>query len=214
MKLKEKIEYLKSVKEDQELNKIVEKLPDNKTICQEILKIIKNEKVQIEESKVENSQTSLYLVFSNTIQIGRGNENFTRIQTIAHECIHSIQNRKKLLFHFCFSNIYLICFVIAFILMFILKNVWVKMSLVIIFLFASFLLFLVRYSLEKDAMNRAEELAQIYLRNKEELTKKEEQRIEKEYEKINQVGIPMYKIYLMGSIGWKVILLVTIQFIT
>ena len=38
---------------------------------------------------------SLYIVATNTILISNIKDTFTRVQTIAHECLHSIQNKKN-----------------------------------------------------------------------------------------------------------------------
>ena len=110
MSLRKKIQYLKHAKENEELNEIVKKLPEDEVVCREMLKLIHNEKVTVEKSKIEKTNTSLYLIMSNKILIGNMEENFTRIQTIAHECIHSIQDLKKLKLHFYFSNFYQIFF--------------------------------------------------------------------------------------------------------
>ena len=43
------------------------------------------------------------LKFKDVNSIANINKTCTRIQTIAHECVHSIQNRKLLMFNFIFS---------------------------------------------------------------------------------------------------------------
>jgi len=94
------LKKLKQLAENKELNEIVEKYPENADICKEYLKKLKNESVKIEEDK--NSNSTLYLVTSNKIFIANLKNNYTRIQTIAHECLHSIQSRKMLWFNFIF----------------------------------------------------------------------------------------------------------------
>lgn len=99
---------LKEMTNIKELDKISDKYPSNIKICKEYLKKLKNEEVKIEEN--EGSDATVYIAITNKISIGNLRNSYTRIQTIAHECLHSIQNRKILLFNFIFSNIYLIYF--------------------------------------------------------------------------------------------------------
>ena len=99
------IKELEKIATNEELNKIAEKYPDNKTICKEILKKLNNENTQIEED--EKSNATLYLAMPNKISIGNTRGSYTRIQTMAHECLHSIQDKKMLIFNFIYSNIYL-----------------------------------------------------------------------------------------------------------
>ena len=56
---------------------------------------------------------------------------FTRIQTIAHECLHSIQGKNLLIFNFIFSNIYLLYFIVISVLAAfnILPNNWLFLGL-------------------------------------------------------------------------------------
>ena len=105
-----KLKDLKRIKElgyDEKLKELTNKLPDNIEICKDMLKIIKNDETKIEESKDEKSTTSLYIAMSNKILIGNIKNTFTSIQTIAHECLHSVQNRKLLIFNFIYSCIYI-----------------------------------------------------------------------------------------------------------
>ena len=105
-----KIKELKAIALNKELNEIAKKLPTNKEICEQILKKLGNNTTQIEEN--ENSEATLYIAIQDKITIGNTHESFTRIQTVAHECLHSIQDKKMLIFNFIFSNIYLVFFII------------------------------------------------------------------------------------------------------
>lgn len=83
-----KIDDVKKIKElgyDKELTEITNKLPDNKIICDEILKKLDNEEVKVKET--ESKMASLYIVATNTILISNIKDTFTRVQTIAHECL-------------------------------------------------------------------------------------------------------------------------------
>ena len=101
---------IKEIGENKELDKLTQKYPENIEICKTYLKKLNNENVKIEEDK--NSNATLYLVISNKIFIANLKDSYTRIQTIAHECLHSIQSKKLLWFNFIFSNIYLSYFFI------------------------------------------------------------------------------------------------------
>ena len=111
---------LKEFIENEELNKITNSLPSNIEIAKNISSSLNNENVNIKE---DDSKITLYMIFNNTISISKGENNYTRIQTIAHECIHSTQNKKMLWFNYIFSNIYLIYFIIISILTILNKSV-------------------------------------------------------------------------------------------
>ena len=57
--------------------------------------MVNNENVKVEEDK--DSEASLYIAITNKISIANIQKTYTRIQTLAHECLHSIQDRKLLL---------------------------------------------------------------------------------------------------------------------
>lgn len=101
---------VKEMVKNDKLNNMVNKFPENIEICKSILKNLRSENVEIK--KEEESKTSLYIATSNTIIIANIRDSFTRVQTIAHECLHSVQNRKLLLFNFFYSNLYLLYFAI------------------------------------------------------------------------------------------------------
>ena len=92
------IKKIKNIGEDKELKKIADKFPENKEICEEILKKLNNKNIKIEESS--DTKSSFYIVIGNKIVIANIKDTFSRIQTSAHECLHSIQNRNILLFNF------------------------------------------------------------------------------------------------------------------
>ena len=99
------IKKIKQIGEDKELDTLTQKYPGNIEICKWYLRKLKNENIKIEEDKKSNA--TLYLVTSNKIFIANLKNSYTRIQTIAHECLHSIQNKKLLWFNFIYSNIYI-----------------------------------------------------------------------------------------------------------
>ena len=97
------IKEMKEIASNEELNKIAKKYPSNTEICKEILKKLNNTKVKIEENT--NSESTLYIAITDKISIGNTHESYTRIQTMAHECLHSVQDRKLLIFNFIYSNL-------------------------------------------------------------------------------------------------------------
>ena len=131
------------------------------------MKILNNTNVKI---KVENEdketkekrKDSLYVAISDTIFIGNINETYTRIQTICHECLHSIQPRRMLIFNFIYSNIYIIYFWTSIILTLvnIIKNF--KLQIIILTILGLFY-YALRAYLENDAMIKAKFLAKEYM---------------------------------------------------
>ena len=180
------IKKMNKIATDKELNEISEKYPDNTEICKEILLKLENTRTKIEENK--DSESTLYVALQDKIYIGNTHGSFTRIQTIAHECLHSIQDRKILIFNFIFSNIYLLYFVIICILV-ILKKLPNKLVYSNILLIFSFIYYAIRIFLENDAMIKAEYLAKEYLNEKKISNKKEIEKLKKGFQELNKGGI-------------------------
>jgi hypothetical protein len=190
---------------NEELNNIAEKYPENKEICKNMLKMLSNENVKIEDD--ENLNTSLYIALTNKIVIGNIKKSFSRIQTIAHECLHSVQNKKLLRFNFIYSNIYLLYFIIS-VLMVVLKAVdsKYKMLMLTIFIMLAFVFYVVRIFLENDAMIKAEFLTSKYL-EKETISSEEEiVKLENGYRKLNDIGIKCVNYAIFVQILVKVII--------
>ena len=180
------IKKMNKIATDKELNEISEKYPDNTEICKEILLKLENTRTKIEENK--DSESTLYVALQDKIYIGNTHGSFTRIQTIAHECLHSIQDRKMLIFNFIFSNIYLLYFVIICILVILnkLPNKLVYSNILLIF---SFIYYVIRIFLENDAMIKAEYLAKEYLNEKQISNNEEIRKITNGFKEINKSGI-------------------------
>ena len=81
------IKKMKEKKENKELEEITDKFPQNVEVAKTMLEMLDNNSVKIEEAK--NTETSLYIAVTNKISIADMKKNYARIQTIAHECIHS-----------------------------------------------------------------------------------------------------------------------------
>ena len=102
--LKINVKKVKQIAQNTMLDELAKKYPENTEICREILKKLNNEKVIVEENK--DIDNCLYIAVTNKIIIAETKNSFTRIQTIAHECLHSVQERQIQLFNFIYSNIY------------------------------------------------------------------------------------------------------------
>ena len=105
------IKKAKEIESNKEMETITDKFPDNKKIAEEILNLLDNKTVKIEEAK--DTKTSLYIAPTNKIIIADMRNNYGRIQTIAHECIHSCQDKRLLMGNFILSNLYIIYYIIT-----------------------------------------------------------------------------------------------------
>lgn len=189
--------------EGKKLDELTNKYPSNIEICKYILNKLKNNKVKIEEDK--KTKTCLYIAVTDKIIIADVKNSYTRIQTIAHECLHSIQNRKILIFNFIYSNIYIVYFFITTILALlnILPN---KMIFAFIMITLSYTYYFVRSYLEDDAMTKARFLAKEYMEEINISDKAEIETIIASYDKLNNMGIKLVNFQLMFETIIKVII--------
>ena len=205
------LKEIKNIAENnKQLDEIVSKYPSNIEICKTILKKLDNKKVKIREDKEANN--CLYIAVSDKIIIANMRNSFTRIQTIAHECLHSIQDRKILLFNFIYSNIYMLYFIIIAILA-IFKILPNKMLFLSIYIILGFVYYFVRSYLENDAMIKARFLAKEYIEEQKISSKEEVDKIIKEYDKLNHLGVKTVNFGLFLNIIIKTIILSLIMFI-
>ena len=206
------IKRLKQLSQDTQLNEIINVFPKNRVICEEILEKLNNKNVKIKElNKEEKSQTSLYLVFQNKILIANIQENFARIQTIAHECIHSIQNKRILKFNFIISNISILYFIISCVLD--VLNLFNITYLLITLTLIQLTSLIVRSYLETDAMIRAEYIAKDYIKEKKLLKKDDEEKIINTYKEINNIGIKLYNYILIIKKVFSIIIFLLLSII-
>ena len=203
------IKEMKKAGKNAKLDEITSRFPENKEICEAILERLDNRKVKIKENEDKENKTSLYLVISDTIFIANIKESYTRIQTIAHECLHSVQSKRLLLFNFVYSNVYFLYFLISMILTILGVFKEIKLQLVILCIL-SFLYYVVRSYLETDAMIKAKYLAKDYMleyiQKNPVCTKEEVERITEEYDRINKLGIPATNYILMVNCMIKLLL--------
>lgn len=188
------IKKVEPLKENKELQKLTDKFPENVQVAKEMLKMLGNEKVRIQEAK--NTQTSLYIAITDTISIADMKDNYARIQTIAHECMHSVQDRRLLLFNFIFSNISILYWLTITILTIagVIQNTSIQMFILILM---AIIKFAVRGFLEIDAMTKSKYMAKEYMESKNILTKKEISRIIEKYDEINNLGVPFTIVHIL-----------------
>ena len=197
------VKKLEKIALDEELNQISYKYPSNIEICKTILKKLKNEKVKIEENK--ESESTMYIAVQDKILIGNTHKSFTRIQTMAHECLHSIQDRKLLIFNFIYSNIYLLYFFIMIILL-TFKVIQNEMLFLNIFLIMSFVYYVVKIYLENDAMIKAEYLAREYIEEQKITTSEENEKLIMGFQELNKGCIKATNCSIFINIMIKVII--------
>ena len=200
------INEIKKIGNDKNFNNIANKLPNNKVICETILKLVDNDSVKIDVVEDQNKSLTYYSVISNSIIITNIKDTFTRVQTIAHECLHSIQNRRLLLFNFIFSNIYLIYFVVVCILS-ILKIIEFSTLQIFIVFLMGMIFYFVRSYLETDAMTKAKYLAEMYMKGANIISDAEIKVLVDGYDRLNKIGIPMTNFLLFCKVIIKVIIL-------
>ena len=194
---------IKNIGMDKDLNILAEKYPSNVEICKDILKKLKNEKVKVEEDK--DAKTTLYLALTDKIFIADTKNSYTRIQTMAHECLHSIQDRKILMFNFIFSNVYILYFALIVILK-IFKVINNELLYLNIFLIFSMVYYMVRAFLENDAMIKAKYLAKEYIEEKNISSNDEIEKLVDGFTRLNEVGIKAVNYQLFIEILTKVII--------
>lgn len=198
---------LEEIGKDKELDDLAKVYPSNIEMCKSYLAKLNNTKVKIEEAP--NAQASLYIAVTDKILIANIKNSYTRIQTIAHECLHSVQNRTLLLFNFVFSNIYLLYFVVVCALL-LFRILPFKMMFLVIFLILSMIYYTVRVFLENDAMIKARYLAKEYLEEKKISSKEEIEKLVAGFDKINAVGIKCINYHFFLEIMIKTFIITTL----
>lgn len=191
------------IKNSEELESLSNKFSDDDKICKDILSKLNNRDVKI---KVEPEYTScLYTIFNNTITIGKFQQKYMKLQTIAHECIHSCQNKRTLWANFIFTNVYLIYFLAVLILGLVNHLPYTNIHILIL-IFLSIIQYIIRFSLENEAMIKAKYVAKEYIGESKILNRSEEQKLLQEYDRINNIGIPFMNYYLISMNIIKVII--------
>ena len=195
------------VRESEDLESLSKKFPEDDKMCKAILEKLYNKDVKIKKEPEYNS--CLYTVFNNTITIGKFKQDYMKIQTISHECRHSAQSKITIWTHFIFTNIYLLYFVVILILAFFNKLPYTNIH-IIIFIFMSFIQYILRFTLEYEAMLRARYVAKEYIEENNILSKEETSNLLEEYDKVNNIGISFMNYY---TISMNIIKIMLISFI-
>lgn len=191
------------IKSSEDLKDLSDEFPEDEKICNDILNKLQSKDVKI---KIEPEYSScLYTVFNNTITIGKFQQQYMKIQTIAHECIHSCQNKITLWSNFIFTNIYLIYFAVILILTFLNKLSYTNIHAIIL-IFMSIIQYILRFSLENEAMIKARYIAKEYIEENKILKKDEEKMLLEEYDRVNKIGIPFMNYYTISMNIVKIIL--------
>lgn len=170
------------IAKNEKLNNVVKKLPSNVEICKYILQKLKNKNVEIEEQENTNC---FYFIATNKIILNKDTKYFTRVQTIAHECIHSVQDKRILWFNYIFSNL-LNIFWLAITVLTIIGVIQNYALFTEILLLGIIIFYVIRSYLEIEAMTKAKYVAKEYLEEKQ---IEEANELVEEYEKLNNAGI-------------------------
>lgn len=161
---------------------------DNLSVCKEMLRLLKNNHTKVEYNKDEKSNLSYYNHSKDVIILKKDNKSSSRITQIAHECIHTIQDKTYLKANRFFSNFQIIYFIITLISMFHVEiNELLLISIQLIMLLGTLF---VKVVIEGDASYRSVKLAEEYLKNK--INKEEKEQYIKESAELVYKLMPVY----------------------
>lgn len=188
----------------EKLEALSSKFPEDEKICKDILKKLNNNsEVKL---KIDEEYTNcLYTIFNNTIILGKFKQKYMKIQTIAHECIHSNQEKMLLWGNFIFSNIYLIYYTLIVILGIFNKLPYSQIHITNLIL-SSLVQYVLRNTLENEAMIKARYVAKEYMDENKFLDENEEKMLLNEYDRVNKIGLPFMNYYLIANNIIKVII--------
>lgn len=199
------------IRKSEELEKLSDKFPEEEKICKDILNKLNNTS-QVKVEKEPEYESCLYTIFNNKITLGKFKQQYIKIQTIAHECIHSCQSKITLWSNFIFTNIYLIYFYTIVILTIFNKLSYTNIHMIIL-IFLSIIQYIIRYSLEYEAMIKARFIAKEYIEENNILNKEETEKLINEYDEINSIGIPFMNYYTISINIVKIILFTFVSLI-
>lgn len=153
---------------DKVVSSVVKNLGNNEEIAKDILMYVGNSETKVEKNEDEKIKASFYNGNTNKITIKNTEdlEDCSRIIHIAHECIHSIQDKKLIKFHFILSNVQILYFLSIFIYFFYNRNIEIRFELLLFQVFIFILTFFIKITLESDATYRGPNLAFEYLEDK------------------------------------------------
>lgn len=207
---KEKINE-KEMSFDEELSPVIASLPENKIMCEEILKKVSS-KVDVEYNPYEEAKGSFYNHRKNKIVVRNNKElgDISRVVHIAHECVHTTQKRSFLNMNFIFSNIQMLYFLMLIILRFFNIHSNIIEELLFIQILLVLMTFFVKVVIESDACYRSVGLAEEYLKDKI-----DEEKLKKYLLKLNDNiirTVPLYY-YSMLSQGFIMVIICRVVFL-
>ena len=138
---------------------VINKLPSNLEVCNSILKKLNNNSTKIAE--MSTIKGNYYSSINDTIYISNVSKNASdenRVIVIAHECIHSIQNKVVQLANTVISNLYLILLLVTIILLFF------KIDIIFILFPVMLLNIVVREYLELNAVTKSKDVFLDYVK--------------------------------------------------
>ncbi|MEG1363904.1 MAG: hypothetical protein RSC92_05695 [Clostridia bacterium] len=185
------------------MDQINNKLDDNITITKDILNLLDNKKTNVVID--EDIKNSYYVFFKDIIYLSNNNNTYKRVCLIAHECIHSIQNKILQKVNFILSNIELIFFVFLFIFLLFSSNN--NLPIVIAYVTINILSMVVRFILEAHATIGSVNLSKRYLSTK--LETNDLDLVIKDYR--NKI-IMLFPVFLINLFLFKILRIVLILF--
>ena len=184
------------------ISPILKKIGNNENIASEILKYIGNSTTKVERNEDPKTKSSFYngntdkIIIKNTDDL----EDCSRVIHIAHECIHSIQDKKLVKAHFILSNIQILYFLGIFIYFFYNRNIELRLTLLLVQLFIFILTFFIKVTLESDATYRAPNLAFEYLAEKVNSNELKHFKKEVENKLYKIVPVSYFGLYMQGAL--------------
>jgi len=194
---------------DKDLSPIIARLPENKSVCKEILRQV-NSSVKVEYNPYEEAKGSFYNHRKNKIVVRKNKDlgDISRIVHIAHECVHTTQKRIFLNMNFIFSNIQLLYFLMLIILRFFnIPNNIIELLLFIQILIV-LMTFFVKVVIESDACYRSVRIAEKYLKDK-----LDENTLNKYVSKLNSNIIKTVPLYYYSMLSQGLAMTIIIRFI-
>lgn len=183
--------FKKTTKNSKNLLDISNKFSSNDIVCKQMLELLNNNVTNV---KLDVDINNSYYVFLNdTIYLTdkeKNKESYQRICNVAHECIHSIQNKVIQFINFVLSNVEMLAFIIVSICM------AFKFHTNIVFysyLILNIVSMIPRLILEIDATKRSISLSKKYMESK--IEENESSILLKQYE--NQI-FKLFPIFIMS----------------
>ncbi|MCX8075157.1 MAG: hypothetical protein N2749_06185 [Clostridia bacterium] len=205
MKILERINlFSENNPKNSKIKKIIDKLPDNITITKEMLTMLGNSTTNV---IIDNDFKNSYYVFMNDkiYLSNKENNKYTRVCLIAHECVHSIQNKILQWFNFILSNLELLAFFLCAVLIFFDKS---KNISFLVYTCIWAISVLVRSILEIHAVYKSIYLSKKYLDIK--ISKNDAKDITNVYSYQAKVLFPLFFISLFYAKMIRLVILTTI----